>query len=134
MRYPVACLAVLLASCTTVHEKHTGVDVRFVISMQTKTATGSDRRTYENGVLMSPGKTFQRNLDQQFNVLLHPEVRGETVSVEYRFDDLHFGSIVIGQGTVTVPMNGAADVDLGETQGRHYTVHFIVHERELPRA
>jgi hypothetical protein len=83
---------------------------------------------------MKVGNSFERDLDNQFRVALRPQLRGDTSVIDYSFSDLHHKSILVGRGTVVVPMNGATDVDLGQIDGRHYKVHFTVHSRELPRS
>ena len=130
----IACIAPFAGACASVSPQPPGVDVRFVVSVRSPTPSGSDLRTYESGVLMKVGNSFERDLDNQFRVTLKPQVRGETAYVDYAFRDLHHQAVLVGRGTIAVPMNGAADVDLRKVDGRRYSVHFTIHSRELPRS
>ena len=132
-------MLLVVASCATVAPEPQGIDVRFVVSVRAPAAGGgTDLRTYENGVLMRVGNNFERELDHQFRVRLHPTVRGDDALIDYEFRDLKHRGILdvlhlrIG-GTVEVGVGSAKDMTFGEIEGRRYSVHFTVHRRELPR-
>jgi hypothetical protein len=127
-------LVVFVLSCLPAHSAEQGIKFRFVISAKhTPQNASQNSRTYENAVLMSFGKAFSADFEEEFRFSLKPVRDASDVVVDLQLHDLKRGAVRVGEKTVRIVLGRSTDVLLSESVDYRYSVFLTTELHDLTK-